>query len=227
MADGRIVVGADRSLLERLADPATNPGKAGSRDLGPTLAAGALASTTVSATVRIAHAAGIEVVATGGIGGVHRGADRSFDVSADIDELAATPITVVCSGAKAILDLPATMELLESRRIPVVGLGTDELPAFYSRTSGLALDASRYPRPRRRRGGGRPSVRARLGRDCSSFSRPARSGGHPGRRRSPAGLTPRSPLRRSSGVRGAAVTPSCSRTWWRRRTGAPCAPTSV
>ncbi len=139
VADGRIVVGADRSLLERLADPATNPGKAGSRDLGPTLAAGALASTTVSATVRIAHAAGIEVVATGGIGGVHRGADRSFDVSADIDELAATPITVVCSGAKAILDLPATMELLESRRIPVVGLGTDELPAFYSRTSGLAL----------------------------------------------------------------------------------------
>lgn len=139
VADGRIVVGADRSLLERLADPATNPGKAGSRDLGPTLAAGALASTTVSATVRIAHAVGIELVATGGIGGVHRGADRSFDVSADIDELAATPVTVVCSGAKAILDLPATMELLESRRIPVVGLGTDELPAFYSRTSGLAL----------------------------------------------------------------------------------------
>jgi pseudouridylate synthase len=139
IADGRVVVGASRSLLERLADPATQPAKAGSRDIGPSLAAGALASTTVSATVRIAHAAGIEMVATGGIGGVHRGAERTFDVSADIDELAATPVTVVCSGAKAILDLPATVELLESRRVPVVGLGTDELPAFYSRSSGLPL----------------------------------------------------------------------------------------
>jgi pseudouridylate synthase len=139
IADGRVVVGASRQLLERLADPNAHPAKAGSRDIGPALATRTLASTAVSATVRIAHAAGIEVVATGGIGGVHRGAERTFDVSADIDELAATPVTVVCSGAKAILDLPATMELLESRRVPVVGLGTDELPAFYSRSSGLPL----------------------------------------------------------------------------------------
>jgi len=136
---GRAMVGIDGPLLERLADPEGRPAKGGSRDLGPLLGSGALASTTVSATMRIAHAAGISVMATGGIGGVHRGAARSFDVSADIDELATTPVAVVCSGAKAILDLPATLELLESRRVPVVGLGTSELPAFYSRESGLAL----------------------------------------------------------------------------------------
>ena len=140
IVDGRVCVGADRALLERLADPTAHAGKAGSRDIGPTLATRALASTTVSATVRTAHAAGIAIVATGGIGGVHRGAGRTFDVSADIDELAATPVAVVCSGAKAILDLSATFELLESRRVPIVGLGTQELPAFYSRSSGIALD---------------------------------------------------------------------------------------
>jgi pseudouridine-5'-phosphate glycosidase len=136
---GRAIVGASQALIERLAGQETGVAKAGSRDLGPLLAAGGLASTTVSATIRIAHAAGIAVMATGGIGGVHRGAERSFDVSADIDELAATPVAVVCSGPKAILDLAATMELLESRRVPVVGLGTSELPAFYSPTSGLPL----------------------------------------------------------------------------------------
>lgn len=137
--DGRAIVGADAATIERLADPAQRPAKAGSRDIGPIIASRALASTTVSAAVRVAHAAGIRVMATGGIGGVHRDAGRTFDVSADIDELATTPVAVVCSGAKAILDLPATMELLESRRVPVVGLGTDELPAFYSRSSGLPL----------------------------------------------------------------------------------------
>jgi pseudouridine-5'-phosphate glycosidase len=136
---GRVIVGAEGSLLERLADPDARAVKAGSRDLGPLLASAGLASTTVSATIRIAHAAGIAVMATGGIGGVHRGAERTFDVSADIDELATTPVAVVCSGAKSILDLPATMELLESRRVPVVGLGTAELPAFYSGESGLPL----------------------------------------------------------------------------------------
>jgi pseudouridylate synthase len=136
---GRIVVGADRSLLERLADPARDVAKAASRDLGPLLAAGRLASTTVSATMRAAHIAGIAVFATGGIGGVHRGASTSFDVSSDIDELAATPVAVVCSGAKSILDLPATLELLETRRVPVVGYGTDELPAFYSIGTGLRV----------------------------------------------------------------------------------------
>jgi pseudouridine-5'-phosphate glycosidase len=136
---GRLVVGALRGLLERLADPGSGALKAASRDLGPILAAGRLASTTVSGTLRVAHWAGIEVFATGGIGGVHRGASQSFDVSSDIDELAATPLAVVCSGAKSILDLPATLELLETRRIPVIGIGVDELPAFYSARSGLRL----------------------------------------------------------------------------------------
>jgi len=139
IVDGRMVVGADRSLLERLADPESRPAKATSRDLGPLIAARGLASTTVSVTLRAAHAAGIVLMATGGIGGVHRGAERSFDVSSDIDELAATPVAVVCSGAKAILDLPATLELLETRRVPVVGFRTSELPAFYTATSGLPL----------------------------------------------------------------------------------------
>jgi pseudouridine-5'-phosphate glycosidase len=133
------VVGADRALLERLADPERTVAKAGSRDLGPLLARRALASTTVSATMRAAHLAGISIFATGGIGGVHRGAASSFDVSSDIDELAATPVAVVSSGAKSILDLPATLELLETRRVPVVGYGVDELPAFYSTTSGLRV----------------------------------------------------------------------------------------
>jgi pseudouridylate synthase len=136
---GRLIVGAGRDLLERLADPDRPIAKAGSRDLGPLLASGALASTTVSATMRIAHLAGIAVFATGGIGGVHRGASDSWDVSSDIDELAATPIAVVSAGAKSILDLPATLELLETRRVPVVGYGVDQLPAFYSTTSGLRL----------------------------------------------------------------------------------------
>jgi pseudouridine-5'-phosphate glycosidase len=139
LADGRVVVGAGRELLARLAHPGVEIAKAASRDLGPLLAARRLASTTVSATLRIASAAGIRLVGTGGIGGVHRGAATSFDISGDVDELAASPVAVVCSGAKSILDLPATLELLETRRVPVVGYGTDELPAFYAAGSGLAL----------------------------------------------------------------------------------------
>jgi len=139
LEEGRLVVGADRGLLERLADPERAIAKAGSRDLGPLLARRAIASTTVSATMRAAHLAGIAVFATGGIGGVHRGASSSFDVSSDIDELAATPVAVVSSGAKSILDLPATREMLETRRVPIVGYGVDELPAFYSTSSGLPL----------------------------------------------------------------------------------------
>ena len=164
LEDGRLVVGADRELLERLADPEREVAKAGSRDLGPLLAGRRLASTTVSATMRLAHLSGIAMFATGGIGGVHRGASRSFDVSSDIDELAATPVAVVSSGAKSILDLPATLEMLETRRVPVVGYGVDELPGFYSIGSGLARPASR-----RRTGGGgcrdrRPPRAARCGR---------------------------------------------------------------
>jgi pseudouridine-5'-phosphate glycosidase len=136
---GGLRVGLPQDLIERLADPASGAVKAASRDLGPLLASTRLASTTVSATVRIAHLAGIRCVATGGIGGVHRGAGATFDVSSDIDQLAATPMAVVCSGAKSILDLRATLEVLETRRVAVVGLGTDELPAFYSRSSGLSL----------------------------------------------------------------------------------------
>lgn len=136
---GRLLVGAPPDVLERLADPAGGAAKAASRDLAPLLASGRLASTTVSATMRIAAMAGIHLFATGGIGGVHRGATTSFDVSSDIDELAATSVAVVCSGAKSILDLPATLELLETRRVPLIGYGVDELPAFYSASSGLRL----------------------------------------------------------------------------------------
>jgi pseudouridylate synthase len=136
---GRLLVGAPPGLLERLAEPGNLAAKAASRDLAPILAGGGLASTTVSASMRIAAMAGIPLLATGGIGGVHHGAATSFDISSDIDELAETRVTVVCSGAKSILDLPATMELLESRRVPVIGFGVDELPAFYSITSGLPV----------------------------------------------------------------------------------------
>ena len=139
LADGRMLLGAPHEILERLADPANRPAKSTSRDLGPLLAAGTLASTTVSATMRIAAMAGVRLFATGGIGGVHRGASTSFDVSSDIDELAATPVAVVCGGAKSILDLAATLELLETRRVPVIGMATDELPAFYSTRSGLRV----------------------------------------------------------------------------------------
>lgn len=136
---GHLLVGASESVLERLADPQSAAGKAGSRDLAPLLAGSRLASTTVSASVRIAAMAGIPILATGGIGGVHRGAATSFDISSDIDEIAATSVAVVCSGAKSILDLPATLELLETRRVPVIGIGVEELPAFYAATSGLRL----------------------------------------------------------------------------------------
>jgi pseudouridine-5'-phosphate glycosidase len=136
---GMLLVGAKPDVLARLADPQTGAAKAGSRDLAPLLASKVLASTTVSAAVRIAAMASVRVLATGGIGGVHRGAATSFDVSSDIDELAATPVAVVCSGAKSILDVPATLELLETRRVPVIGIGVDELPAFYSTSSGLRL----------------------------------------------------------------------------------------
>jgi len=112
------------------------------RDIAVAAAQRADGATTVAATMALAAAAGVQVFATGGIGGVHRGAERSWDVSADLTELARTPVLVVCAGAKAILDLSATLEYLETLGVPVVGLGTNELPAFYSRSSGLALAAS-------------------------------------------------------------------------------------
>ena len=139
VADGELVVGADAALIERLADLERPIAKAGVRDLGPLLATRQLAATTVSATMRLAALADIRVMATGGIGGVHRGAGASFDISSDIDELAATRVAVVCSGAKAMLDLPATFELLETRRVPVIGVGTDHVPAFYAAATSLPV----------------------------------------------------------------------------------------
>ncbi len=141
IADGATVVGADDVLLERLARE-LGVRKVSTRDLAPLLASGrsgGLGATTVATTVEIAAAAGIAVFATGGIGGVHRGAERTFDISADLGALARHPVCVVCAGAKLILDLPKTLEVLETLGVPVIGFGTDELPAFYARSSGLRL----------------------------------------------------------------------------------------
>ncbi len=136
--EGRICLGLTAEELERLAlNPSTR--KLNRRDLGVARAKGETGGTTVSATMFVAHAAGVQVFATGGIGGVHHGAGG--DVSADLTELAQTPVAVVCSGAKAILDLPRTLEWLETAGVPVVGWQTDEFPAFFSRESGLSVSA--------------------------------------------------------------------------------------
>ena len=134
---GRLHVGLTEPELEFLAT-ARNIRKVSRRDLPVVVAQRADGATTVAATATIAAWAGIEVFATGGIGGVHR--DAPFDVSNDLPTLASVPVAVVCSGAKAILDLPATLEWLETAGVPVVGYCTDELPAFYSRRSGLRVD---------------------------------------------------------------------------------------
>ncbi len=135
---GQITVGLDDAQLEYLAT-AKGVRKCSRRDLGIAVARGLDGATTVAGTMVVAALAGIGVFATGGIGGVHRG--HPFDVSADLEELGRTPVTVVCAGAKSLLDLPLTLEQLETRGVPVIGYGTDELPAFYSRTSGLPVDA--------------------------------------------------------------------------------------
>ena len=135
--EGALCVGLDDLTLERLA-AAKDVWKLSRADLAVALATGATGATTVAATMIAARLAGIHVFATGGIGGVHRGAEADFDISADLDELAQTPVTVVAAGAKAILDLPKTLEALETRGVPVIGYRADELPAFWSRSSGLA-----------------------------------------------------------------------------------------
>jgi pseudouridylate synthase len=135
---GRPTVGLAQTAIERFAQ-SKNVLKLSRRDIGAAIAQQRDGATTVAATMVLAAAAGIQVFATGGIGGVHRGAQTSFDISADLTELARTPVLVVCAGAKAILDLPATLEYLETLGVPVVGLGTAEFPAFYSHTSGLPL----------------------------------------------------------------------------------------
>jgi pseudouridylate synthase len=136
--DGKIIVGLSAEQIARIAD-APDVAKASSSDLSAVLATGRIGATTVAATVYVAARAGIRIVATGGIGGAHRGSESTFDISADLTELARTAVAVVCAGAKAILDLPRTVEVLETLGIPVVGYCTDEFPAFYSRDSGLLL----------------------------------------------------------------------------------------
>ncbi|MCA3508334.1 MAG: pseudouridine-5'-phosphate glycosidase [Rhodobacter sp.] len=133
---GHIHIGLSAAELEGLGQ-ARGVMKLSRADLAACLVTGGTGATTVAATMICAHLAGIDVFATGGIGGVHRGAETSFDVSADLHELAATPVTVIAAGAKAILDLPKTLEVLETLGVPVIAFGQDDLPAFWSRTSGL------------------------------------------------------------------------------------------
>jgi pseudouridine-5'-phosphate glycosidase len=134
--EGAIRVGLEPEALDRLGQ-ARGVAKLSRADLAACLATGGTGATTVAATMICARAAGIGVFATGGIGGVHRGAELSFDISADLMELAQTPVTVVAAGAKAILDLPRTLEVLETQGVPVIAYGQDDFPAFWSRSSGL------------------------------------------------------------------------------------------
>ena len=137
---GRLKAGLTPEEIEYLGKAGQNVTKASRRDLPVLIAKGMDGATTVTTTMMIAHMAGISIFATGGIGGVHRGAEKTMDVSADLEELANTPVMVVCAGAKAILDLGLTLEYLETHGVPVLGYGTKELPAFYSRKSGFAVD---------------------------------------------------------------------------------------
>ncbi|ABY91576.1 pseudouridine-5'-phosphate glycosidase [Thermoanaerobacter sp. X514] len=137
--NGRIKIGLSEEELEFMGT-SKEILKASRRDLPVVLAKGLSAATTVSATMICANLAGIKVFVTGGIGGVHRGAEQTFDISADLQELANTDVAVVCAGAKAILDLPRTLEYLETFGVPVVGFKTSEFPAFYTRESGLKVD---------------------------------------------------------------------------------------
>ena len=139
LLDGHIVIGLSDAELERLATTDEPVAKASRRGLGVALAQRTLAATTVAGTLACAALAGIRVFATGGIGGVHRGAAQTFDISADLIELARAPILTVCAGIKAILDLALTLEYLETQGVPVIGAQTSDLPAFYCRTSGLRV----------------------------------------------------------------------------------------
>ncbi len=137
---GRLKAGLSREEIEYLGQKGQAVVKASRRDLPRLVAAGLDGATTVAATMIIAAMAGISVFATGGIGGVHRGAETTMDISADLEELAQTPVLVVCAGAKSILDLGLTLEYLETKGVAVCGYGTDELPAFYTRQSGFGVD---------------------------------------------------------------------------------------
>ena len=139
VVDGALCVGLDAALLDRIAQ-SSDVAKASVRDLAPVLARGGSAGTTVAATMWVSAMAGIAVFATGGVGGVHRGAEATFDISADLTELGSTPVAVVCAGVKSILDIPKTLEYLETQRVPVLGYRTDEFPAFFSRSSGERVE---------------------------------------------------------------------------------------
>ena len=137
---GRLKAGCTQEEIEYLGKQGQAVTKASRRDLAVLCARGADGATTVTTTMMIAHMAGIQIFATGGIGGVHRGAETTMDISADLEELGQTPVMVICAGAKSILDLGLTLEYLETKGVPVIGYGTDELPAFYTRTSGFGVD---------------------------------------------------------------------------------------
>jgi len=137
---GRLKAGLSPEEIEYLGKSGRKVAKVSRRDMAAIVARGADGATTVTTTMIIAHMAGIKVFATGGIGGVHRGAETTMDISADLEELAGTPVMVVCAGAKSILDLGLTLEYLETKGVPVIGYGTDELPAFYTRSSGFGVD---------------------------------------------------------------------------------------
>ncbi|HJB48847.1 MAG TPA: pseudouridine-5'-phosphate glycosidase [Candidatus Olsenella excrementigallinarum] len=140
IVDGEGVVGLSEAEIEELGRRGSGVPKVSRRDLPVVMAEGSWGATTVATTMILAAKAGVEFFVTGGIGGVHRGAENTFDVSADLEELGRTNVTVICAGAKAILDLPKTLEVLETKGVPVLGFGTEELPAFYTRTSGLSVD---------------------------------------------------------------------------------------
>ena len=137
---GRLKAGLTHEEIEYLGKTGRGVAKASRRDLPALIARKADGATTVATTMIIAHLAGIKIFATGGIGGVHRGAEVTMDISADLEELAQTPVMVVCAGAKSILDLGLTLEYLETKGVPVIGYGTEELPAFYTRQSGFGVD---------------------------------------------------------------------------------------
>lgn len=138
--DGSFRVGLTADDLQKLAETGAKAAKASRRDVAALLNSKAVAGTTVATTMQAAELAGIQLFATGGIGGVHRGAELSFDISADLEELGRTPVAVVCAGAKAILDIPKTLEVLETKGVPVIGFGTEYFPAFWTRSSGLKAD---------------------------------------------------------------------------------------
>jgi pseudouridine-5'-phosphate glycosidase len=137
---GKLKAGLTKAEIEHLGKTGSAVTKVSRRDLPIIVAKGMDGATTVATTMIIASLAGIKVFATGGVGGVHRGAETTMDISADLEELAMTPVMVICAGAKSILDLGLTLEYLETKGVPVIGYGTDELPAFYTRKSGFGVD---------------------------------------------------------------------------------------